>query len=342
MTRVTGVTIFCVTLTLHLAAGAVAQGTVVERRAEVLQAAERGTEGIPLLERALQDESPLVRRAAIRGLMALGEPARGAVAGALENDDIVVRRAALVSLVGDPTPAALPHLERALSDADVNLREIAVRLLLAVTPRTDEVIALLEKADQDEAPRVHGPAALALAEMAPGMEPFEIEPPDKVLLLDRPEMADQAGRIVTVMEIPLPRDGWRFRTDARIEGHRENWFGEDYDDGDWRDISIETAWTTGYIGVGWYRREIELPDRPEHIAAELLFEGVDESAWVWVNGVYVGGQDIGASGWNQPFRVDVTDELRWGAVNQITVRAKNTAAAGGIWRPVTLEALALR
>ena len=161
-----------------------------------------------------------------------------------------------------------------------------------------------------------------------------------MLLRDRPDIA--ADRIEASLTFPLPRDDWRFRADTRQQGHRDGWFAVDYDDSGWDDISIEQAWATGYIGVGWYRREIELPERPEHMAAELHFEGVDESAWVWVNGVYVGGQDIGAGGWNVPFRVDVTDQVRWGETNQITVRAMNTAAAGGIWRPVRLEALTVR
>jgi len=37
----------------------------------------------------------------------------------------------------------------------------------------------------------------------------------------------------------------------------------------------------------------------------------------------------------------VTDLLRWGEENQVTVRAMNTAAAGGIWQPITIMALKL-
>lgn len=313
---------------------------VAGRRAQVLEATARGAEGIPVLAEALMDENALVRRAAVRGLATIGEPAREALSNALASEDSVLRRAAVVALAPEPTPDALSFIAEALQDEDSSIREFAVRLLLAVSPHSERVAELLQIAERDEAPAVHRPASARLAALDPEAEPFEIEAPDRVLLRNRPDIS--AARIELALSLPLPTDGWRFRTDTRQQGHREGWFNEDYDDAAWDETVIARAWTAGYVGVGWYRREIELPERPEHVAAELHFEGVDESAWVWVNGVYVGGQDIGASGWNRPFRVDVTEELRWGQSNQITVRAMNTAAAGGIWRPVTLEALTLR
>lgn len=343
MRECAGVTTLCMMMTILLGASAVAQDDVVERRQQVLEAAERGVEALPVLERALEDDNSMVHRAAIRGLVAIGAPAHTILERAFDtHDDPVVRRAALLALAGEPTLEAVPYLTRAMADDDAYVRAIAVRLLLGIEPPTDETLELLRLAEGDEAPSVHRPAGRGLAALDPDMTPFEIDPVETVPLRERPEMADRAHQIVAAWEMRLPREGWRFRADTRLQGHRENWFEEDFDDSGWEEAAIETAWMTGYIGVGWYRREIEIPAEPEHLAAELLFEGVDESAWVWVNGEYVGGQDIGPSGWNRPFRVDVTDQLRWGDTNQITVRAMNTAAAGGIWRPITLEALALR
>ncbi len=337
-----GLLTVCVSLMICLTAGTAMADNVAERRRQVLDAADRGEDGLRVLTRALRDRSPMVRRAAIRALAALGAPGKEAVADALDNADPVVRRAALMALVGEPTIDALPYLREGLADKDVYVREVAVALLLALDPANEDVLALLRQAVEDENPRVHAPAGRRLMALDPEMQPFEVGPVDRVLLRDRPEMADRLDEIETVLQLRLPREGWKFRTDTLRMGHRENWHEADYDDSDWQDMEIETAWQTGYVGVGWYRLDLELPAEPEHLAAELLFEGVDESAWVWINGAYVGGQDIGPSGWSRPFRVDVTEELRWGEVNQITVRAMNTAAAGGIWKPITLEALALK
>ena len=337
-----GLVALCLALVLCLAAEAVAAGEVAQRRAEVYNAAARGAEGIAQLERALADESPLVRRAAVRALVRLGAPAREALTGALENADPVVRRAALAAIAGAPDHTALPHLARALSDEDASVRETTVRLLVAVAPRTDAVEDLLRQAATDRAPEVQVTATVALAAARAEGAAFRPPPTDRVLLRDRPDMADHVSRITIAQAIPLPRDGWKFRVDPAHEGHQQGWFEPDFDDAAWSDASIETPWMAGYVGVGWYRRAIDLPERPEHLAAELLFESVDENAWVWVNGVYVGGQDIGPAGWNQAFRLDVTEELKWGARNQITVRVRNTTAAGGIWKPVTLQVLTLR
>ena len=139
-------------------------------------------------------------------------------------------------------------------------------------------------------------------------------------------------------------DGWRFVLDPLRAGHRQGWYEPGFDDTGWETIGIEQTWQEAgheYIGVTWYRRAIEIPPVVEHLAVDLHFGAVDESAWVWLNGVYVGQHDIGPSGWDDPFRLDITEEIRWGTTNQITVRAMNTAFAGGIWQPVTISVLEL-
>jgi beta-galactosidase len=142
--------------------------------------------------------------------------------------------------------------------------------------------------------------------------------------------------------LPLPNAEWKFHLDQERVGTDEQWYEVGFDDSDWADIGIGRAWGefgyTGYIGVGWYRRTISVPENPGATDAVLWFEGVDECAWVWINGQYAGEHDIGPAGWDIPFRIDVTDLIRWGEDNQITVRAMNTVAAGGIWQPVTLHA----
>jgi hypothetical protein len=308
----------------------------------VYTAAAKGPAGLPALRGALKDESALVRRPAIRALVALGAPARTALGEALDNADPVVRRAALVALAGTPGPEALPVLAKAVADPEADVRETAVRLLAAVKPPTDAIVELLRKASSDSAPAVQMAAGQALSAAYAQQRPFHVEPPDRVLLRKRPDMVDHVTRIVVAQTVPLPATGWRLKLDPGLEGHVQKWYEASCDDTKWGEAAIETFWVEGYTGVGWYRRSFDLPAREDHLAAELVFEAVDESAWVWVNGVYVGGQDIGTDGWDKPFRVDVTPELRWGARNQITVRVLNRAFAGGIWKPVRIETLKLK
>ena len=85
-----------------------------------------------------------------------------------------------------------------------------------------------------------------------------------------------------------------------------------------------------------------MPPLEEFDRVEMLFEGVDESGWVWINGQFAGSHDIGPSGWDVPFALEITDHVEWGGRNQITVQVMNTAAMGGIWRPVTVRCLVRR
>ncbi len=143
-------------------------------------------------------------------------------------------------------------------------------------------------------------------------------------------------------DITLPADGWRFRADPDRVGHQDRWYVPTFDDEGWRsDVPIEASWQrhmeTPYYGGAWYRRVLDLSDVPAWKRAFLFFEGVDEQAWVWVNGRLAGWHAIGPEGWNEPFWLEVTDILVPGAINPIAVRVENTTHGGGIWSPVRLQ-----
>jgi hypothetical protein len=300
-----------------------------ERRAALLRQAAKGPKAIPALTAALDDENLVVRRTAARLLVEMGQPARSALAKALNNSDVMVRRTALWALCDPLTAEALPALSQALQDPQVPMRQAAVHLLVALQPRTEAVTALLEAARQDEASAVRDVAAQALW-------PFYKE---TVSVRDR---KDWDHDIQVVQTIPLPKDGWRFQTDPRQDGHLKGWFETGFDDSGWAKVHIEEAWEPQgfkYDGVAWYRGWFDLPAQPEHLAVEIRFGAVDECTWVWINGQYVGQHDLGPEGWDRPFTLDVTPALQWGQKNQITVRVYDSTQAGGIWKPVQMEVL---
>ena len=82
-----------------------------------------------------------------------------------------------------------------------------------------------------------------------------------------------------------------------------------------------------------------MPSYKKCAAVELAFGAVDESAWVWLNGIYIGQHDIGPSGWNRAFWLDVTKEIRWGEKNLLVIRVEDTVNGGGVWKPVSVEIL---
>lgn len=300
-----------------------------QRRTMLLRQAGKGLSALPMLAAALNDENLVVRRTAVRLLAELGPPAQPILTQAFDNPDFLVRRTALTALCTPLTAASLPALARAFQDPHLPVRLIAVHLLVALQPRTEAVTELLNKARQDEAAAVREVAAQALW-------PFFKE---TVSIRDR---QDWDHDIHLTQSIPLPKEGWRFQTDPSQDGHLQGWYEPSFDDSGWAPIHTEEAWEPQgfqYDGVAWYRGWFDLPAQPEHLAVEIRFGAVDECAWVWINGQYVGQHDLGPAGWDRPFTLDVTSALQWGRKNQITVRVYDSAQAGGIWKPVQLEVL---
>lgn len=281
------------------------------------------------LERQLDSSSLLVRRRAARKLAARGIETRLLMEKAFRNSDFLVQRTVLRALCRLPGIDPVSYLKTAVENSHHLVRLAAVEELAQIQPRTSEVTSLLTKARTDESQAVSIAANKALW-------PFH---KTNVSIRDR---LDYHYDVQIASTIRVQKTGWKFHLDPQRDGHLKKWYARSFDDSTWKTIQIEGArqkFGYDYIGVAWYRGWIALPSKPEHVAAELHFRGVDEHAWVWINGEYIGQHAIGPIGWDQPFRLDVTKELRWGQTNQITVRAMNTANAGGIWRPVEIEVL---
>lgn len=104
----------------------------------------------------------------------------------------------------------------------------------------------------------------------------------------------------------------------------------DFDDSDWATIDIGQAWEDqgyeGYDEGAWYRTQIEVDaekGRPVHLA----FGGVDNNAYVYVNGIFVGEHH----GWNTPFILDISEAVKYKGQNAIAVRVYDGMEMGGIF-----------
>ena len=287
------------------------------------------------LKRAAKSGKMIERRRAARRLFALGTPAEKAILGLAQSDDVVIKRAALRRVHELRGAKALPVLKAALSDPRPLVRIVAVEELLAMKPRTEEVNALLTQAVRDEDTAVRKTAADAFWTFHRNVVP----------LRKRPGW-DHAIEVIACMR--LPKTGWKFRVDPSRCGHVRKWFDPELDERDWLDIEIEKFWHVArpeavgrYMGIGWYRTVVTLPQKPEGAINEVVlrFDAVDESTWLWINGEYAGMHDIGPNGWRTTFDVDVTPFVKWGKPNQIAVRVLNTAGAGGIYKPVEFQVL---
>ena len=104
----------------------------------------------------------------------------------------------------------------------------------------------------------------------------------------------------------------------------------DLDDSNWAEIDIGQAWEdqgySGYDEGAWYRARIEVnaeEGRPVHLA----FGGVDNNAYVYVNGSFVGEHH----GWNTPFILDISEAVKYKGQNVVAVRVYDGMEMGGIY-----------
>ncbi len=83
----------------------------------------------------------------------------------------------------------------------------------------------------------------------------------------------------------------------------------------------------------WYTRAFDGCSVPEGWTAELVFEGLDCLATVWLNGAEIGLADNALI----PHRFDVTHRLRAGAGNELAVRLASAVRAGRARTPAPCE-----
>jgi len=130
-----------------------------------------------------------------------------------------------------------------------------------------------------------------------------------------------------------------------------------FDDSSWRQVNLPHDWAiegpfyTGWgdgvgggmgrlpsPGIGWYRRQLDIPASDAGKSIFLEVDGAMSYAMVWLNGHLVGGWPYGYASW----RVDLTPYVVPGGTNQLAIRLDNPPDSsrwypgGGIYRNVWL------
>lgn len=249
----------------------------------------------------------------------------------LKDKDPEIRRYALYRVLkGSGTPD-LALLKAAFADPEESIRITALLSLSGSEYKKNrQITALLD----DVAKNNSSPLVRRFALRAAWPFHREIK-----LLRDDPTWDYE---VKTVKSFHLEKLPWLFAADPRQEGHIKGFFKTDFNDSKWKKIRMgnwEKQGFPGYDGTAWYRIKFTMPEKIDSNAVEIVFQGVDESAWVWLNGIYLGSHDIGPGGWNKTFAVDCRNEIRWGKENVLTVRVYDEAFAGGIYKPVRVDVL---
>lgn len=94
-----------------------------------------------------------------------------------------------------------------------------------------------------------------------------------------------------------------------------------------------------WVGVGWYRRELEIPATVDGQRVYLDFDGAMAFPTIYLNGEEVGSWDYGYT----PFRIDLTDFAKPGEPNVLAVKldtrkwSSRWYPGAGLYRKVTLS-----
>ena len=90
----------------------------------------------------------------------------------------------------------------------------------------------------------------------------------------------------------------------------------------WQSIAVPSNWYLqgqNIAGTAWYQYRFKPEGDLHHKVVKLTFDGIDYAADVWLNGQYLGFHE----GYFQPFSFIVTDSLKPGQINELTVRVNS-------------------
>ncbi|MGE4488932.1 MAG: beta-galactosidase GalB [Kiritimatiellales bacterium] len=129
--------------------------------------------------------------------------------------------------------------------------------------------------------------------------------------------------------------------------------GQNQEEFDWQPVNLPHDWAvkeqfqmdlpgqTGKLpcaGIGWYRKCFQPLETDCDKRFFIDFDGAMSQTKVWLNGQYIGGWPYGYTS----FRLELTDHLKFGQENVLTVRLNNPPdssrwyTGGGIYRNVWL------
>lgn len=143
--------------------------------------------------------------------------------------------------------------------------------------------------------------------------------------------------------IALP-EFWQVRAETAEAGRTNGYYKPDFNDQEWASLStwgfLEDQGLVEYR-TAWYRTAITIPAERAGQRVILRLGAIDESGWFWVNGqeagVLIYDAIINPNSWKEPQEYDVTNLVKFGEKNQITVLVENTVGKGGLWRPSYLR-----
>ena len=175
-----------------------------------------------------------------------------------------------------------------------------------------------------------------------GVNELHINTPEPTPYLGKFTVPDTASQIYNMNLDWQFKKADAFPLDQALEKHKDTngkyFYEEDYLVTDWLDVSLphtfndSDSFSTRIRDAGsspdrtfsFYRKSFTIPE--EHTGKKVIveFEGIRQTAFVYINGEMVGYYEAGVA----PFAFDLTPYIRYGRANLIAVATDNTSARG--------------
>ena len=318
--------------------------------------------------RALDNPEPSVRRSMMALIKRLGAHA-APVAPKLselhaENPDKMEIINALAA-IGPAATDALPALREYAARANPNISHTdSYCAIFCITGEAEDLqpmITLLKNPNVGAATKNHlvdrlrelgrrtAPIADELRELTrageftdePKESGFGATPPETARYIDGVKCRELVPKLGMVARLPL--GGWRFKADPKGVGTAQGFYKPGFPSDDLPFIRISEFWDTqGYknLGEGWYRLQYKCPALPDGKRVFVLFEAVDEGAFLYIDGQRVAWYDTAFPHitWSKPFLLDVTGSLQSGGDHLLAIRVHNYSGDGGLYKPLSIMA----
>ena len=134
---------------------------------------------------------------------------------------------------------------------------------------------------------------------------------------------------------------WKFKPDIKREAKEKRWFAVDFNDSDWNELSTynfyERQGFIGYDGGYCYRVSFKAPNFPAGKKVFMRIGSLDDEGDVYINGKLVyRRRHLHAEDWKRSFEFDVTNAMKPGKTNNVTIIGSDEYGAGGLWNPCAL------
>lgn len=340
---------------------------VSERVAEILRVTGPFVQpAMPAISRALDNPSPTVRRATMGLITGVGVHAAPVAAKLVKihaenpgNAGIINAIAAIGPAGADALPVLREYATRPNPDTTHADSYYAIFRIREAPEDLSNMIALLKDPGVRADTKNHmvnrlvdlGGEAAAVADELRELTKageftdkqkesgFGLTSPEKARYIDGVKCRDYVPKLKLAARLPL--DGWRFQPDPKGIGIAQGFYKPEFPSDDLPTIRIGEFWDDqGYknLGEGWYRLQFKCPELPAGKRVFMLFEAVDEAAFLYIDGKRVAWYDTASPDitWSKPFLLDVTGSLQSGGDHLLAVRVHSYSGAGGLYKPVNL------